>query len=226
MPHFSELQLSRKTRTQLWSICEKLSIPKRRSRFDCITEILAFQPQPIKPEQAKDKDIAVINYDGDSFEGLTRPYTITVNGLLINRTGTYAQAERFCQFQGYQVRDAQSQAQEELAEYIEFQEISAEELSKDDYLFHDDPVATQTASSMMASEIPNGYFDLAEHLCDVLFAFEGLNHVDMPKDVKYPQEWAKTLRDANELVMQIFGELCHRGRQVSQKEFLNNCLSM
>lgn len=225
MPHFySEDQLSRKNRNQLWKICEELGCKRRRSKHDCIKSILNSQPQHIEP---LDKDIAVIGYDDDSFEGLTQPYTITVNGLLINRTGTYAQAERFCNFQGYQIADLQEQAQSELADYIEQQ---AEEYQVDDYLFHHDvmrPCSTEAGNIYQH----NGYFDLSSDISSLMSAFDQIvSHgqivANISNDIDFKDDWKQKLIQAAELVDSVMMSAYAEGLAQSDKLFLNNCLSV
>lgn len=223
MTHFySEKQLSHKTRKQLWGICDQIGCQRRRSKADCITEILALQPQ-LKPVQ---KEVAVIDYDADSLDGLTQPYIIVVKGVLIHRTATYAQAERFCQFQGYDISDAQQQAQSELLEYMEAQ---VEDIPIDDYLFHDDP---QPARSTAAGTIPqqhNGYFDVAENISCVLSSFDKIvSHgkivFDIPKDIVFRDDWKQKLIYAAELLESVMLDAYSCGLERSDKLFLAKCL--
>lgn len=223
MTHFYTLrQLSHKTRTQLWKICDQIGCAKRRSKADCITEILALQPQ-LKPVQ---KEVAVIDYD-DSIDGLTEPYIIVVKGVLIHRTATYAQAERFCNVQGYDISDVQQQAQSELLEYMEAQ---VEDIQIDDYLFHDDPQPKPRSTA--AGTIPqqhNGYFDVAENISCVLSSFDKIvSHgkivFDIPKDIVFRDDWKLKLIYAAELLESVMLDTYGAGLERSDKLFLSKCL--
>ena len=225
MTHFYTLrQLSHKTRTQLWKICDQIGCAKRRSKADCITEILAHQPQ-LKPVQ---KEVAVIDFD-DTIDGLTEPYIILVKNVLIHRTATYAQAERFCQLQGYDISDAQQQAQSELLEYMEAQ---VEDIPVDDYLFHDDPQPQPQPRSTAAGTIPqqhNGYFDVAENISCVLSSFDKIvSHgkivLDLPSDVIFRDDWKQKLIYAAELIESVMLDNYSCGLERSDKLFLAKCL--
>ena len=217
---YSEKQLSHKTRTQLWKICDQIGCTKRRSKADCITEILALQPQP-KPVQ---KEVAIIDYD-DSLDGLTEPYIIVVKGVLIHRTATYAQAERFCQFQGYDILDAQQQAQSELIEYMEAQ---VEDIQIDDYLFHDDSQPRSTEAGTIPQQ-HNGYFDVASDISCVLSSFDKIvSHgkvvLDIPKDIVFRDDWKQKLIYAAELLESVMSDAYSNGLERSDKLFLAKCL--
>ena len=220
MTHFYTLrQLSHKTRTrtQLWKICDQIGCQRRRSKADCITEILAHQPQP-KPVQ---KEVAVIDYD-DSLDGLTQQYIIIVNGVLIHRTATYAQAERFCQFQGYQVSDAQS-------ELIEYMEAQVEDIQIDDYLFHDDPQPTRSTEAGTIPQQHNGYFDVASDISCVLSSFDkivshGKITMNTPKDIVFRDDWKQKLIYAAELIESVMSDAYNNGLERSDKLFLAKCL--
>ncbi|MFM6349121.1 MAG: hypothetical protein ACKPFK_28865, partial [Dolichospermum sp.] len=41
---------------------------------------------------------ATIGFDSDSYEGLTQPYTVVVNGEVVHRTTTYQMAVRHCKW--------------------------------------------------------------------------------------------------------------------------------
>ena len=218
---YSEKQLSHKTRTQLWKICDQIGCTKRRSKADCITEILALQPQP-KPVQ---KEVAIIDYD-DSLDGLTEPYIIVVKGVLIHRTATYAQAERFCQFQGYQVSDVQQQAQSELLEYMEAQ---VEDIPVDDYLFHDDDSQPRSTEAGTIPQQHNGYFDLSGDISTLMSAMDKIvSHgkivLDLPSDVVFRQEWEQKLIYAAELLESVMLDTYGAGLERSDKLFLSKCL--
>jgi hypothetical protein len=221
MTHFySEKQLSHKTRNQLWKICNQIGCAKRRSKADCITEILALQPQLKQVE----KEVAIIDYD-DSLDGLTEPYIIVVKGVLIHRTATYAQAERFCQFQGYQVSDVQQQAQSELLEYMEAQ---VEDIPVDDYLFHDDPQPRSTEAGTIPQQ-HNGYFDIAENISCVLSSFDkivahGKITMNTPKDIVFRDDWKQKLIYAAELLESVISDAYSNGLERSDKLFLAKCL--
>ena len=221
MTHFYTLrQLSLKTRTQLWKICDQIGCAKRRSKADCITEILALQPQ-LKPVQ---KEVAIIDYD-DSLDGLTQPYIIVVKGVLIHRTATYAQAERFCQFQGYNILDAQQQAQSKLLEYMEAQ---VEDIQIDDYLFHDDPQPRSTEAGTIPQQ-HNGYFDVASDISCVLSSFDkivahGKITMNTPKDIVLKDDWKQKLIYAAELLESVMSDAYNNGLERSDKLFLSKCL--
>ncbi|MFM6725504.1 MAG: hypothetical protein ACKPJF_13845, partial [Dolichospermum sp.] len=68
---------------------------------------------------------ATIGFDSDSYEGLTQPYTVVVNGEVVHRTVTYQMAVRYCKWQGYTLVDSQSVAQDELEAELEVQAESA-----------------------------------------------------------------------------------------------------
>ena len=221
MTHFySEKQLSHKTRTQLWKICDQIGCQRRRSKADCITEILALQPQLKQVE----KEVAVIDFD-DSLDGLTQPYIIVVKGVLIHRTATYAQAERFCNFQGYDILDAQQQAQSELIEYMEAQ---VEDIQIDDYLFHEDPQPRSTEAGTIPQQ-PNGYFEIAENISCVLSSFDkivahGKITMNTPKDIVFRDDWRQKLIYAAELLESVMSDAYSNGLERSDKLFLSKCL--
>jgi hypothetical protein len=217
---YSEKQLSHKTRNQLWKICDQIGCAKRRSKADCITEILAHQPQPKQVE----KEVAIIDYD-DSLDGLTEPYIIVVKGVLIHRTATYAQAERFCQFQGYQVSNVQQQAQSELIEYMEAQ---VEDIPVDDYLFHDDPQPRSTEAGTIPQQ-HNGYFEIAENISCVMSSFDkivahGKITMNIPKDIVFQQKWEQRLLEAAKLLESVMSDAYNNGLERSDKLFLAKCL--
>lgn len=220
MTHFySENQLSRKTRNQLWKICDQIGATKRRSKSDCITEILALQPQLIEPVT---RYTAVIDYD-DSIDGLTQPYTITVNGLFINRTGTYAQAERFCNLQGYKIADVQDQVQDELITYVDAQ---VDDIQIDDYLFHNELIQPRSTESGTIPQQHNGYFELAENLSPILSAFDDIRVASIPSDVNYREDWGQKLSEALHIVEEVFNDSYHIALTTSDKTFLSSCLSV
>ncbi|MFM6277207.1 MAG: hypothetical protein ACKN9K_02670, partial [Dolichospermum sp.] len=69
---------------------------------------------------------ATIGFDSDCYEGLTQPYVVLVDGAVVHRTTTYQQAVRHCQWQGYNLLDSQSLAQDELKVELEMQATAAE----------------------------------------------------------------------------------------------------
>ena len=221
MTHFYTLrQLSHKTRKQLWGICDQIGCAKRRSKADCITEILSLQPQLKQVE----KEVAIIGYD-DSLDGLTEPYIIMVKNVLIHRTATYAQAERFCNFQGYGISDAQQQAQSELLEYMEAQ---VEDIQIDDYLFHDDPQPRSTEAGTIPQQ-HNGYFDVASDISCVMSAMDKIvSHgkivFDIPKDIVFRDDWKQKLIYAAELLESVMLDTYGAGLERSDKLFLAKCL--
>lgn len=224
MTHFYTLdQLRCKNRKQLWKICDQIGCKRRKRNIDCVQEILSSQPQPTKPVE---KDVAVIDYNDDSFEGLTQPYTITVNGLLINSTATYAQAERFCNFQGYQIADMKEQMQDDLTVYMEAQLVKIEEPLNDDYLFHHDPVQPRSTQAGTLPQQYNGYFELADKLSPIMFDLEDLRYIDIPKDVEYLDDWREKLSGALSLIQEVFNGLYSNGETSSDKSFLSKLLAM
>ncbi|BAZ33639.1 hypothetical protein NIES4074_61530 (plasmid) [Cylindrospermum sp. NIES-4074] len=71
---------------------------------------------------------ATITLEDDGFEALTRPWAVRVGGQLAERFGSYMQAFRHIQCNGYQLIDEQQVAQQEFDQYIEdqAQEIAPE----------------------------------------------------------------------------------------------------
>jgi hypothetical protein len=68
-----------------------------------------------KPQQA------TIVYEDESFESLTKPYIIAVNGQTVERFATHAQASRYARWKGYKVIDEVETAQAELEQFMEAQ---------------------------------------------------------------------------------------------------------
>lgn len=199
---YSEKQLARKTRNQLWAVCDQLGVKRRRSKADCISQILAVQPQQ-QPKQ----EMAIISYDDDE---LTRPYYISSNGVVIHRTDTYAQAERFCALQGYKLSDPVEQAQLEL----------------DDYLFHEQPRSTEAGTLPC---VANDYFDLSSEVASLAGAFDKIvSHgqvvMRVAEGVDFKDEWRQKLIQASELVTDVMASLYHEGLLESDRIFLSKCM--
>ncbi|MFM6251893.1 MAG: hypothetical protein ACKPEQ_22575, partial [Dolichospermum sp.] len=68
---------------------------------------------------------ATISFDADSYEGLTQPYIIVVDGQTVHRTVTYQMAVRYCKWHNLNIVDSQSLAQDELEAELEVQSESA-----------------------------------------------------------------------------------------------------
>jgi len=66
---------------------------------------------------------AVIEFDGDSYEGLTQPYMVVSEKKIIHRAETYLQAERFCLNAGFTLVEPQEVAQAELEAELEIETI-------------------------------------------------------------------------------------------------------
>ncbi|MFM6349438.1 MAG: hypothetical protein ACKPFK_30495 [Dolichospermum sp.] len=84
--------------------------------------VMAWADTVVEPEVTT----ATIGFDADSYEGLTQPYVVLVDGAVVHRTTTYQQAVRHCQWQGYNLLDSQSLAQDELKVELEMQATAAE----------------------------------------------------------------------------------------------------
>jgi len=76
-----------------------------------VDAILAHQSKTVAKVEKKS---AIIDFDGDSYEGLTQPYIVVSEGKIIHRTETYLQAERFCLNAGLVLVEPQEVAQAEL----------------------------------------------------------------------------------------------------------------
>lgn len=50
MKLYTEEELQAKTRQELWAICDSLKLSRRRSKADCIANILAMMPQKAEPQ--------------------------------------------------------------------------------------------------------------------------------------------------------------------------------
>jgi len=70
-----------------------------------------------------EKKSAVIEFDGDSYEGLTQPYMVVSEGKIVHRTETYLQAERFVQNAGLALLEPQEVAQAELEAELQIVDI-------------------------------------------------------------------------------------------------------
>ncbi|MFM6648984.1 MAG: hypothetical protein ACKPJO_11505 [Dolichospermum sp.] len=89
-----------------------------QSWVDAITQYQSTQVQETKVE-------ATIDCDTECYEGLTQPYVVLVDGVVVHRTTTYQQAVRHCQWQGYTLLDSRTLAQDELEAELEVQAESA-----------------------------------------------------------------------------------------------------
>jgi len=85
-----------------------------------VEAILAHQSKTVAKVQEKS---AVIEFDGDSYEGLTQPYMVVSEGKIVHRTETYLQAERFVQNAGLVLVEPQEVAQAELETELEIVDI-------------------------------------------------------------------------------------------------------
>jgi hypothetical protein len=81
-----------------------------------VEAILAHQAKTVAKVQEKS---AVIEFDGDSYEGLTQPYMVVSEGKIVHRTETYLQAERFVQNAGLVLIEPQEVAHAELEAELE-----------------------------------------------------------------------------------------------------------
>ncbi|MFM6808425.1 MAG: hypothetical protein ACKPKQ_13930 [Dolichospermum sp.] len=90
-----------------------------QSWVDAITQYQSTQVQETKVE-------ATIDCDTECYEGLTQPYVVLVDGVVVHRTTTYQQAVRHCQWQGYTLLDSRTLAQDELEAEMVAQATAAE----------------------------------------------------------------------------------------------------
>jgi hypothetical protein len=81
-----------------------------------VEAILAHQAKTVAKVEQKS---AAIEFDGDSYEGLTQPYMVVSEGKIVHRTETYLQAERFVQNAGLVLIEPQEVAQAELEAELE-----------------------------------------------------------------------------------------------------------
>ena len=120
-PIYNRQQLLNRGMVKVKSVAADLGViptgDKRliQSWVDAIIEHQAAQVQEIEVVEA------TIDFDGDCYEGLTEPYVVLVNRVVIHRTATYQQAVRHCKWQGYTLLDGQTLAQQELETELEVQ---------------------------------------------------------------------------------------------------------
>lgn len=85
-----------------------------------VEAILAHQSKTVAKVEQKS---AAIEFDGDSYEGLTQPYMVVSENKIIHRAETYLQAERFCLNAGFTLIEPQEVAQAELEAELEIETI-------------------------------------------------------------------------------------------------------
>ena len=85
-----------------------------------VEAILAHQAKTVAKVEQKS---AVIEFDGDSYEGLTQPYMVVAEGKIVHRAETYLQAERFVQNAGLALVEPQEVAQAELEAELQIVDI-------------------------------------------------------------------------------------------------------
>jgi hypothetical protein len=85
-----------------------------------VEAIIEHQSKTVAKVQEKS---AIIEFDGDSYEGLTQPYMVVSEGKIVHRTETYLQAERFVQNAGLVLVEPQEVAQAELEAELEIVDI-------------------------------------------------------------------------------------------------------
>jgi len=85
-----------------------------------VEAILAHQVKTVAKVEQKS---AAIEFDGDSYEGLTQPYMVVSEGKIVHRAETYLQAERFCVNAGLILVEPQEVAQAELEAELEIETI-------------------------------------------------------------------------------------------------------
>lgn len=118
-PIYNRQQLLNRGLVKVKSIAHDLGViptgDKRliQSWVDAIVEHQAAQVQKIVE--------AVIDFDGESFEGATQPYMVIVNSEVVHRATTYQQAERYCKWHSLALVDSQALAQQELEVDLEVQ---------------------------------------------------------------------------------------------------------
>lgn len=159
-PVYSARILSVKGLVRLKKIAEQLGVvpANRRSIQSHVDAIVAYQSNKFRKVQIKLLPSAVIGFESESFESLTQPYIVILQGQIVERFGTYAQAERYC-FGKYNIaserashetlcqagndclysdnsEDDSTQSFEEYLESLVFDDSEEEVI--DDYLFHDD----------------------------------------------------------------------------------------
>ncbi|MFM6883980.1 MAG: hypothetical protein ACKPKK_25545, partial [Dolichospermum sp.] len=129
-PKYTAKYLLKKGISYCKQIAKKLGISPngdRRLIQSWVDEIVEHQSVMAWADTVVESEIttATIGFDSDSYEGLTQPYTVVVNGEVVHRTTTYQMAVRHCKWQGYTLVDSQSVAQDELEAELEVQAESA-----------------------------------------------------------------------------------------------------
>ncbi|MFM6826743.1 MAG: hypothetical protein ACKPKT_13550 [Dolichospermum sp.] len=125
-PKYTAKYLLKKGISHCKQIAKELGInPEgdKRQLFVWVDAIIQYQSTQV---QEVEEVTATISFDADSYEGLTQPYVVLVNGAVVHRTTTYQQAVRHCKWQGYTLVDSQSVAQDELEAEMVAQATAAE----------------------------------------------------------------------------------------------------
>ncbi|MFM6673026.1 MAG: hypothetical protein ACKPJO_23305 [Dolichospermum sp.] len=129
-PKYTAKYLLKKGISYCKQIAKKLGISPNGDRrliqswVDEIVEhqsVMAWADTVVEPEVTT----ATIDCDTECYEGLTQPYVVLVDGVVVHRTVTYQMAVRHCQWQGYTLLDSQTLAQDELEAELEVQAESA-----------------------------------------------------------------------------------------------------
>ncbi|MFM5939841.1 MAG: hypothetical protein ACKOQ2_29255, partial [Dolichospermum sp.] len=126
-PKYTAKYLLKKGISYCKQIAKELGISPngdKRLVFTWVDAIVEHQAAQVTHQETK-VVTATIGFDSDSYEGLTQPYTVVVNGAVVHRTTTYQMAVRHCNWQGYTLLDSQSLAQDELEAELEVQAESA-----------------------------------------------------------------------------------------------------
>ncbi|MFM6674771.1 MAG: hypothetical protein ACKPJO_32435, partial [Dolichospermum sp.] len=124
-PKYTAKYLLKKGISHCKQIAKELGInPEgdKRQLFVWVDAIIQYQSTQV---QEVEEVTATISFDADSYEGLTQPYVVLVNGAVVHRTTTYQMAVRHCKWQGYTLLDSQTLAQDELEAELEVQAESA-----------------------------------------------------------------------------------------------------
>ncbi|MFM5995975.1 MAG: hypothetical protein ACKO9U_15615, partial [Dolichospermum sp.] len=130
-PIYSRQQLLNRGLVKVKKIAADLGVipaGDRRLIQSWVDEIVEHQAVMAWADTVVESEIttATIGFDSDSYEGLTQPYTVVVNGEVVHRTTTYQMAVRHCKWQGYTLVDSQSVAQDELEAEMVAQATAAE----------------------------------------------------------------------------------------------------
>lgn len=155
-PIYSARVLSAKGLVRLRKIAKELGVTPKDGRTiqSHVDAIVKYQASKFQKTQVKLLPSAIIGFESESFESLTQPYIVISQGQVVDRFGTYAQAERYC-FGKYNISTEQAshkvlcqtgkdclhpddsvQSFEEYVEGLVFDNSEDEEVI-DDYLFHD-----------------------------------------------------------------------------------------